>query len=83
MSRLIVPSAFFEGMPIAPPSPCEVYKCPSRIRCREDQVACDAWEHYARTGRAVSPLTQLNGLRRPKPELAPSIVVDRNRLEAA
>jgi hypothetical protein len=41
----------------APEPPCTRYSCTYVARCRDDRLACDAFDVYVATGRSLPPHT--------------------------
>ena len=51
-----------EALAGAAPTPCEAFVCKMRYRCSEQLLCCDAFRHYVKTGKAVSPYSRLEKL---------------------
>jgi len=46
-------------------SPCDKYACAARVQCAEKELACQAFEHFVESGRALHPRVDMSQLGHP------------------
>lgn len=66
-------------------TPCVRHRCPKREQCANEEMACSAFVHYVRTGRAASPYLVIPARtsKRLKPVMGDEIIVSKEHLRAA